>query len=396
MGKNKRKKKSGTQWLIILGYALLGAACGLLMMLHISHLREMSASKTERLIHLFALFLGMYVVIMVQIIVHEAGHLIFGLLSGYRFSSFRIFSLMLLNENGRFRIRKLRLAGTGGQCLMAPPDLKDGKIPVMFYNFGGAIMNFVTGGIALGTAFLCPAYSFGQMILLLFGIAGIVLGLMNGLPLKTGAVNNDGRNAIDISRDPEAMRAFWVQLTVNEQISKGVRLKDMPAEWFTASPGADMKNSIIATVALMAANRLMDQQKFEEADRAMARLSSGGGLVGMHEALLVCDRMYVELITKNRAEVLNRMRSKVQQKYMKALRNFPSVLRTEYSWALLHDKDQAKADTVLQQFEKHAKSYPYPNEITGERELLEIANRKREDDSVQRVVTGGVAERRTV
>lgn len=44
MGKNKRKKKSGTQWLIILGYALLGAACGLLMMLHISHLREMGAS----------------------------------------------------------------------------------------------------------------------------------------------------------------------------------------------------------------------------------------------------------------------------------------------------------------------------------------------------------------
>ena len=114
----------------------------------------------------------------------------------------------------------------------------------------------------------------------------------------------------------------------------------------------------------------------------------------MHEALLVCDRMYVELITKNRAEVLNRMRSKVQQKYMKALRNFPSVLRTEYAWALLHDKDQEKADTALQQFEKHAKSYPYPSEITGERELLEIANRKREDDSVQRVMTGGVAEKR--
>ena len=394
MGKNKRKKKSGKQWLIILGYALLGAACGLLMMLHISHLREMGASKTERLIHLFALFLGMYVVIMIQIIVHEAGHLIFGLLSGYRFSSFRIFSLMLLNENGRFRIRKLRLAGTGGQCLMAPPDLKDGKIPVMLYNFGGAIMNFVVGGIALGTAFLCPAYSFGQMILLLLGIAGIVLGLMNGLPLKTGAVNNDGRNAIDISRDPEAMRAFWVQLTVNEQISKGVRLKDMPEEWFTVSSGADMKNSIIATVALMAANRLMDQQKFEEADRAMARLSSGGGLVGMHKALLVCDRMFVELITKNRAEILDRMRSKDQQKYMQALRNFPSVLRTEYAWALLHDKDQEKADTALQQFEKHAKSYPYTSEITGERELLEIANRKREDDSVQRVMTGGVAEKR--
>ena len=102
----------------------------------------------------------------------------------------------------------------------------------------------------------------------------------------------------------------------------------------------------------------------------------------------------MELITKNRAEILDRMRSKDQQKYMKALRNYPSVLRTEYAWALLHDKDQTKADTVLQQFEKHAKLYPYPSEITGERELLEIANRKREDDSVQRVMTGGVAEKR--
>ena len=34
--------------------------------------------------------------ILLHVIIHEAGHLVFGLLSGYRFVSFRIFSLTLV------------------------------------------------------------------------------------------------------------------------------------------------------------------------------------------------------------------------------------------------------------------------------------------------------------
>ena len=39
-----------------------------------------------------------------SVFVHEAGHLLFGLLTGYRPVSFRIFSFVIKKKNGRWRI----------------------------------------------------------------------------------------------------------------------------------------------------------------------------------------------------------------------------------------------------------------------------------------------------
>ena len=72
--------------------------------------------------------------------------------------SFRVFNLMWIREGGRIRLRRMSIAGTGGQCLMGPPDLKDGKMPVMLYNFGGAIFNLLFAVLALGLSFLYPPF----------------------------------------------------------------------------------------------------------------------------------------------------------------------------------------------------------------------------------------------
>ncbi len=92
-------------------------------------------------------------------------HLIFGLLTGYRFSSFRIFNLMLVKESGRLRIRRLSIAGTGGQCLMCLPDLVNGTMPFILYNFGGAIMNILAALIDLILCFFLPKSSAGWTFL---------------------------------------------------------------------------------------------------------------------------------------------------------------------------------------------------------------------------------------
>lgn len=46
--------------------------------------------------------------------------------------------------------------------------------------------------------------------------------------------------------------------------------------------------------------------------------------------------------------------------------------RTQYALALLLEKNNAKAETIMNEFEKAAKSYPYPQEIDSERDLLRI------------------------
>lgn len=377
--KTKKKKIVWTQYIAMTFFMLIGAVCGYLMAPYIfDHASDTGKPLFEKILYLAGLFLGMYAAILAQIIIHETGHLVFGLLSGYSFSSFRIFSFIWVNDNGKLRLKRLSIAGTGGQCLMAPPDMMGGKIPVVLYNLGGSLMNMIAGCVFLLLFFIFARVPFLSTLMLFFVIIGFIFAIMNGVPMRMGTVDNDGYNAFSLSRDPAAIRAFWMQMKVNEQISRGIRLKDMPDEWFAVPSDEAMKNSIVVVAGVFACNRLIDAQQFEEADKLMAHmLEIDSGMIGLYRGLMTCDRMYVELIAKNRSSILNGMLDKEQKKIMKAMKNFPAVLRTEYAYALLFEKDAIKADSIRTQFEKCAKTYPYPSDIQSERELIEIAAKRK-------------------
>ncbi len=379
MNHARKKEKKKIVWQQYVGMAfmmLIGAICGFIM---VEYLDTSSADTPlyQEILFLVGLFLGMYVAIFFHIIVHEAGHLVFGLLTGYRFSSFRVGSFMWLKENGRLTLKRLTVAGTGGQCLMSPPNMRDGKIPIVLYNLGGALVNVILGGLFLAGYWLASDIPFLSPLLLILAVVGFMTAMMNGIPMRMGTVDNDGYNAFALSKSQEALEAFWVQLKVAEQSSLGVRLKDMPAEWFTVPADEAMQNSMVATRGVFTCNRLMDEGKFAEADALMAHLlAMESGMVGLHRSLLICDRMYVELIRENRPAVIEGMMTKEQMKFMKAMKRFPSVLRTQYALALLHERDTAKAEAVKGAFEKAAKSYPYAHEIESERELMGLAEQK--------------------
>ena len=69
---------------------------------------------------LLELVLALFIGYVINIVVHEGGHLVFGLLCGYRFCSFRIGSLMMVRQGGRLNLRSFKLAGTGGQMSYDP------------------------------------------------------------------------------------------------------------------------------------------------------------------------------------------------------------------------------------------------------------------------------------
>lgn len=381
MGTKKQTKTNLTQIMFYLVMGLAGAACGILMMKVIRSSIPAGAPLTKTLVRIGAMLILFYIAAILQIIIHEGGHLVFGLLTGYKFCSFRVYSFMWIKDSERIRFKRISIAGTGGQCLMAPPGAENGKIPasipVLMYNFGGAIMNLIAAAIAGGLALGCPEGSVIRMFLLFLVIIGVAFALLNGLPLRMGAVNNDGRNALDLAKDPEACRSFWISMKVNELASRGIRVKDMPKEWFTVPAEKDLQNGITAVRGVLAAGRLMDQQRFTEADELMKRFLEGkNGIVGVYRGLLGNDRMFIELITENRPEVLEAMKTPEQLKIMRAMKRYPSVLRTEYAYSLLAKKEPENAKKILREFEKSARSYPYPGEIEAERELIAIVQEK--------------------
>lgn len=373
--KKQEKAKNHGNLFMLLCLMLTGAVCGVVVMAYIDDAFGNSLPVGEILFHLAVAFIGIYIAIFLQIVMHESGHLIAGLLTGYTFSSFRFGNLMWVKDNETIKFRKLSLAGTGGQCLMNPPDMVDGKIPFVFYNLGGSFMNLLTIPVCAVLFFLFSKVPFLSLFLLMMCIVGFAYALMNGIPMKLGMVNNDGYNTKDLSKSPEALKSFWVQMKVMEQISKGVRLKDMPNEWFYLPDKDEMKNSMTAVMAVFYANKLMDGQIFTDAAALIDKLlAAESGIVGLHRNLLICDRLFCELMNEKNSEVIDKLYSKEQMKFMKQMRKFPSVIRTEYAYALLYKNDADKAAQIKEQFEKCAKAHPYASDIESERELLEIAD----------------------
>lgn len=372
MNKSSKKKSDFKQYIGIAFMFVLGGVLGYVLIHCIdTYIAEKTLYEVTLLYLLFIIV--MYGAYFLHMIIHEAGHLIFGLLTGYKFRSFRILSFMLLKDKEKLKLRRLSIVGTGGQCIMMPPDIKNGKMPFLLYNLGGSFLNVIASVLPLVIYF---GYN-DSPFLLIFAVIGFIAALTNGVPMRTSTINNDGYNALAISKSNEALEAFWVQLKVAEQNSNGLRIKDMPAEWFEVPTDESMKNSIVATRGVYACNRLMDEEKFSEADALMKHiLEIDSGIVGVHRNLLICDRIYVELIFENREDVIKNMLTKEQKKFMKAMKSFPSVIRTEYALALFFEKNKAKAEKIKKEFEKVAKTYPYAHEIDSERDLMKIAEGK--------------------
>lgn len=192
----KNKASSGFTAVNLLFGLALGCFWGFLMADYCLKLAAQMSWAFMLLVALAAL-LCLALAFALQIVLHELGHLLFGLLSGYRFVAFR------------FGPRLMAKCGLLCRCVMCPPEPdEEGYFPLTLYSLGGIIFNLLSGLFFLWLYFI----SGGILILTLFslsaGILGLGLGLMYALPVK----RSDGYNALWLSDDDEAFRAHWLRL----------------------------------------------------------------------------------------------------------------------------------------------------------------------------------------
>lgn len=312
-----------------------------------------------------------------QLILHEAGHLVFGLLSGYRFLSFRIGRFVLMKQKGKLRSGRYSLAGTSGQCLMAPPDYENGSYPTVMYNLGGVFMNLIFAFLFLiiRLKFHPSGFfnAFGNMMI----ACGLSMALTNGIPLKTDMVTNDGYNALHQKKEKETARTAWLMLKMMELQYDGIRLKDMDESLFETGDAYDLKNNGTAELLWLKENRAMDRQDFETAERLIGELlQEGTALSGLSRNLLELDRLYIDFCRSGSDADSSLLRSGEMPAFLKAMQDYPAVMRTLYADRAIHD-DREKAAEIRRRFETIASSYPYPGEIETERDLMDhIMNQK--------------------
>ncbi len=378
MKTNEKKKTSRIgEILAVLIYLIIGGVCGILITDTMNTLPLGEDLFWELLLFAASLLL-LVLVLYLSTLLHEGGHLIAGLLSGYGFSSFRIGNLMIVKEGGKLRFRRLSLLGTGGQCLLTPPPLVNGKCPYVLYNLGGSLSNLFFAALFFGLSFLCGALPFLRMLLLMAAFIGFAFALANGIPLRTGMVNNDGRNTLEMRKNPRALYAFWLQLAINEQTAEGVRLRDMKEEWFLLPEEESWDDALLSTIAVFCENRLMDAHRFEEARHLAERLlAHGEGVLGLYRSLLTADLLYLCALSGDK-DAASALYDKKQKGFMKQMATFPAVIRTELALSLLFgDKEKQKRTEAL--FERVKKTHPYTADIESEEELIALLYEKAGD-----------------
>jgi hypothetical protein len=315
--------------------------------------------------------LSIYLGLISSIIIHEFGHMVFGLLSGYKFISYRIGNILIKKENGKFKFKKFSLAGTGGQCIMSPPDMVNDDYPIILYNLGGSFMNFIVGLIILIIYYFSEETLILDYILSTLGAYNIFNGIINLVPTKSKLISNDGYNAYALSINKGGRHALWINLKVEEYSSKGISLKDMPKEFFIMPSDESMKNTFVASLGYICCGYLFEcGKKKESIDSINHLLEIDSGLVGIHRGLLKCQLICFNLLNNNIDEA-KALYTNEQKSFMKNMKDFPTVLITNYAYSLIVDKNSKKASAYKTRYEKIAKSYPNPCELANDTQMLE-------------------------
>ena len=329
---------------------------------------------------LFEIAVGLLLGFFLSVAVHEAGHLVFGLMTGYGFVSYRVGSLTLVRSDGKLKLRRMKLAGTGGQCLMSPPEMKDGRYPFVLYQLGGAIFNLIFSAVFIAVAFAVSGPQTLRVILADIGLINLATALTNGIPLRVGPVDNDGKNALSLGKNSAALTAMHTQLSIAAASAGGQRLRDMPEEWFAMPDEKDMDNTLAATIAVFRANRMMDDGDISGAERLIRSLTGNQVVLGLHRQLLACDLACIDYLSGKKDEAEKILSAPETAKLIRAMPDFPSVIRTRYFEALFGDfgpKDKRPDPAKLRErIAKVAKTYPNSADIESELEFMELADKK--------------------
>lgn len=189
----------------------------------------------------------------IHLVIHEVGHLVFGKLTGYQFSSIRFFSVALTkDEDGKFSFHRFKVPGTLGQCLMVPP--KQEEFVFKLYLLGGGLSNLFLSFLTLLIFGAQNTYA------LFFCLVGIFMAVTNLIPSSF----NDGMSYRLANSSKEQKKLLYLQLQVNYLTSIGYTYDELPTEYFQPIANNPKRTYFNEWQRFLIAGRYLTQGEWEK------------------------------------------------------------------------------------------------------------------------------------
>lgn len=363
-------------------YMLIGAGIGIVIVGPIIALIEGESITTvySNLVNKFSLqtvaeilwmLIAVLIAFILHIILHEGGHLVAGLLTGYRFVSFRFLNFTLINRDGRLQWRNFELAGTGGQCLMAPPDKPLEEIDTRWYNAGGVLANIliVLLSLVLVWAFDLPHWL--NELLVIMAFIGIVTALTNGIPMKLGGVANDGFNLLQMEKDLPGKQSFCNILDINARSQEGETYSEMPERLFALPQPIDWKNSMHVGSVLSAATRLLAIHQWDDAHQLLTEaLNHKNEYMMLYQLETENMRIQTCILSGRDDEARLHYTQEVQKHISQHASTQSDKQLTSMAVALALDNDRPKAEALLQNLEANRDKFIHQSDVAMSLDLM--------------------------
>lgn len=385
------KNRKWLQQLRGLGIGALVGICFAATLFAVPELREFIKGdmSDQGMLVFMAYWMGALLILILavflQIIIHEAGHLLCGLATGFRVVSFRVANIILVHHDSGWQFGRFSVAGTGGQCLMEPAidDAKDAhQMPYAWYLAGGVLANMAVAIISIIILCLHIAGVFASCLLAMLALSGVYLAITNGIPMTIGGVANDGDNIRTLRRDAESRRLLWIQLKANALYTRGWRFCDMPAEWFEVPADADAGNYLWATIIGMRSSREIETLDFNAAYANLQRLrATGNRLIEVLRTETACELLLPAIMLHRPRYEIELLMDKRTEQYVRTYSHYMlSRAVTVYLLERFVRHDKAATEKAMQQFEKMASRYPTKGEQRSCRELMAYLKALNDED----------------
>lgn len=327
-----------------------------------------SSNPFAIIIRFLGIILVLFVSYLVHIILHEFGHLIGGTLSGYTLISFRIFSIILVKENKKNKIKRYPVMDTASECIMMPPEIKKGKYPYKLYRIGGLVMNLFTSLIAVILALgvsITGKYPW-NMWCVLFALVGIVTVFYNGIPVVFDGVPNDGYILLHMIESNEARLAVHSQLLIYAFLSKGGSYSDVPYEQFCVNQTGEIKNFLVIRVKLLEYKWHLEHLDFNQAAKCLEATNHFfNSLPRAYQYEINSEKLFIEIMCEHDRDIIDKLYNADVRKYIEELQGDLSKSRIMMAYEAGVKGDMRSAHKYYMQLKNGAKNAP----IKGETEL---------------------------
>lgn len=301
----------------------------------------------RKLSEAFFIIASVAVIFELAIMWHELGHLVMGKLIGYRFVSYRIGPFALVRDGQRLRIVKQGgIAGTGGQCVMCPPDVKEPeKLPAVPYHLGGGLFNLLAALVCLPLCFFAVS-TYPKAFLLLSGAINLGLGIHNLFPIKL-AFPNDGYNIKLISKSVADRLSIYNTLRVlgHPELSPA----EMPEEYFTTRNEGEY-----APVShMMRRYHLLDRRQYQEAEEEFVLCSSDEKVTDFYRLESAALVFLCRIMRNAGAQSVEEVYDEQLQQYIESTKKtLPDKRCVLFAYKLLCRGDESAAEAEYAELKK--------------------------------------------